>query len=131
MSRPKFLAALSAVLVATAVLGPRLSADQERPTSTGAAQGELTGECAIVETKSGSLAVLGKPELRSLGGRTFIVGETLSLEGVSDAESVFAPTRQWLSLDDVRRFWEVGREKDMIIVRENLKKTRDQKREHP
>jgi hypothetical protein len=69
---------------------------------------------------------LHKPQVRSLAGKTFLVGETIPVDGITGDE-LFARTAQWGDMEAIRRMGEsdsasiIG---DIQAIGERLKKKR-------
>jgi len=67
--------------------------------------------------------LLHKPEVRSLAGKRYLVGSTISLSGVTDDE-LFGPLAQWVDLEKIRRMGEANRDSvigDIGNIAERLK----------
>jgi hypothetical protein len=59
----------------------------------------------VVEPGPGVGTVLEKPEIRSIGGRTFVTGMTLNIPQLS--RELFPGSRVWVPLEDVKRIVEI------------------------
>src|SRR5947209_4809102 len=77
----------------------------------------FTGQYLLIEKKDGAFVVLQKPEVRSLVGKPYLVGRTMSLPGITNDE-LFAPTVQWIGLEDVKRMGETDSDIALIGIRE-------------
>jgi hypothetical protein len=80
----------------------------------------------VIATKDGRLLALEKPEVRTLGNRTYLVGRSMFPRGGHLHD--FAGSRQWIWLEDVRDMDEVATENEvraafaMFRVQEQEKK---------
>ena len=63
------------------------------------------GECVFIEKTDGGFVLLHKPEVRSLAGKTYLVGDTIAVSGVTQDE-LFAPMAQWVAMEKIRRMGE-------------------------
>jgi hypothetical protein len=63
------------------------------------------GEYVFIEKKDGGFVLLQKPEVRSLAGKTFLVGHTIPLAGITGDE-LFSPMAQWVDMETIRRMGE-------------------------
>jgi hypothetical protein len=110
--------ALCAILV-----GRSLLAEDSRLPRQGLPQG-FRGEFLLVETTKGAVTVLKNPQLRTLDSRTYVVGTTVALAGVTDGE-LFGPTDQWVCLEDVRRMGEIANSDALKQIEEIAATRRD------
>jgi hypothetical protein len=92
------------------------SADEAKPAQP-IPEGFVTGEFVVIEKRDGQFAVLQRPQIRTLGGKTYLAGKTIPLAGVTDDE-LFAPTTQWVCLDDARRVGEVPSRSALNAIQE-------------
>jgi hypothetical protein len=65
----------------------------------------FTADYLLVETQDGARTVLEQPRLATLGDKTYVVGRTRFLEGVSN-DLLLNNTIQWVPLNDARRLAE-------------------------
>jgi hypothetical protein len=110
--------ALGALLIAGSLFaGGTREPDQSIP------RGFCGGQYLILETTNHAVTVLERPHLRTLGDRTYVVGSTVSLPGVTDDE-LFGPTTQWVCLEDVRRMGEASNKSTLDQIRVLAEKRR-------
>jgi hypothetical protein len=113
-------------LVGLLIREPLLTA--QGPKSARASPEGFGGQYVLVEKKDGGFVMLLKPEVRTLGERTYLVGRTVPVPGVTDDE-LFAPLAQWVGLDDIRRMGEadstsiVSELQNIAVRRRALQKT--------
>ena len=108
---------LCAILVGGSLLADNPNASpQELPQGFEAAY-------LLVETTHGAVTVIEHPHLRALGNRTYVIGKTVSLSGVTDDE-LFDPTDQWVCLEDVRRMGEVHNREALAEIQKIAKDRR-------
>jgi hypothetical protein len=82
--------------------GPLLTAQD--PKSLRPTEG-FTGQYVLIEKKDGERILLHKPEVRTLAGKTYLVGRTITVPGVTEDE-LFEQTAQWVGVENVRRMGE-------------------------
>jgi hypothetical protein len=125
LSRPRIMLCCTLViglLAGWSLLGADVVKKEQRPVQQG-----FTADYVLIERQDGSRTVLERPHLGILGDKTYVVGRTLSLEGVTD-DLFFNDTIQWVSLADVRRLAEVADysllQRNAEVARERLAKRR-------
>lgn len=69
----------------------------------------FTGEYVFIEKQDGGFVLLHKPQIRSLAGKHYLVGQTFSIPDVTDDE-LFTSSAQWVDLEKVRRMGETNPE---------------------
>jgi hypothetical protein len=79
-----------------------LVASNPRPVHAAPVPEGLTGEYVLLEKKDGTFTAMKGAKVRALAGESYLVGETVYLEGVTD-DRLFTSTTQWARLSDVRR----------------------------
>jgi hypothetical protein len=72
----------------------------------------FSGEYVFIEKKDGGFVLLHRPEVRTLAGKTYLVGATIPVGGVTEDE-LFAPLTQWVDMEKIRRMGE-GHQQSII-----------------
>jgi hypothetical protein len=61
--------------------------------------------------------VFHKPQVRTLGEKTYLVGQTVTLPGVTDDE-LFSETAEWVCQEDIRRMGEMDSDSTLHRIQE-------------
>jgi hypothetical protein len=84
----------------------------------------------VIETKDGRLLALEKPEVRTLGNRTYVVGRSMFPKGGRGGSlHNFAGSRQWICLEDIRDMDEVATENEVPVAFEMYRVQEHEKKE--
>jgi hypothetical protein len=116
MRTRSFAFVVGTITLCALLIGGSPASDDSRGPHHDIPQG-FRAEYLVIETTNGLFTVLRQPQLRMLGDRTYLVGRTVSQEGVTD-DALFAPTTQWVCLLDVRRMGEVASDAELRQIRE-------------
>jgi hypothetical protein len=125
LSRSRIMLCCTLTLIGLLVGWSMIGADDKKQEQQPVQRG-FTAEYVLIETQDGSHTVLTRPRLGILGDRTYLVGATISLDGVTN-DGLFERTTQWVCLSDVRRLGEVIDHPDALrrlVQREIQKKAR-------
>ncbi|HZV05777.1 MAG TPA: hypothetical protein VE999_11905 [Gemmataceae bacterium] len=122
MNRRMWISASVLLALVGLLLGWSLLTAQAPKSSRAIPEG-FSGEYVLIEKNDGGFVLLHKPEVRSLAGKRYLVGSTISLSGVTDDE-LFGPLAQWVDLEKIRRMGEANRDSvigDIGNIAERLK----------
>jgi hypothetical protein len=118
------LIAFGALALVVLLAGPLLTAqDSKSPRTT---EG-FARKYVLIEKKDGEFVLLLKPEVRSLGGKIYLVGQTVPVPDVTHDE-LFASTAQWIGLDSVRRMGETDSDSTIVELRHLLLDRREREK---
>lgn len=84
----------------------------------------FTQPYVMLETKDGVMTILQTPQIRSLGGKTYLVGRTVSLGEITN-DALFESMDQWVCLKNVRR---MGESSEWESIHRNYMELRNRQR---
>jgi hypothetical protein len=127
MKRQTWLLAFGTLALFGLLLGGALLTAQA-PKSPRSTEG-FAGQFVLIEKKDGERTLLHKPDIRTLAGKTYLVGRTISVPGVTDDE-FFEPMAQWVCMENICRMGEADSENVIGELREvaRLRAMREQEK---